>query len=102
MNSWQAGSTSRRRSKPLVFDLNHNGRIDKSERRITERRLHDAVMKIRTTVGLLTVSPSPNGEIVPRSLACVRASLPARGHTRPLRHRWGAYSICAAAFSAGL
>jgi hypothetical protein len=32
--------------KPLAFDLNHNGRIDKSERRITERRLHDAVMKI--------------------------------------------------------
>jgi hypothetical protein len=35
--------------KPLAFDLNQNGRIDKSERRITERRLHDAVMKIIDT-----------------------------------------------------
>jgi hypothetical protein len=35
--------------KPLAFDLNQNGRIDKSERRITERRLHDAVMSIIDT-----------------------------------------------------
>jgi hypothetical protein len=47
--------------KPLAFDLNQDGRIDKSERRITERRLHDAVMKV-----IDTPPPKP-GESKPSS-----------------------------------
>jgi hypothetical protein len=31
--------------KELVWDLNHNGRIDRAERRITERELYDATLR---------------------------------------------------------